>query len=102
MGDGVGGEVGQVAQAEGPERILLGAVVHLVADLPEVRVPARGDVMLGDRRIRGDGPVEKVVGKGMQQVGGDRGEQPEVGEDRFPEVNVRSRGPRPDRSKAGP
>ena len=54
MGDRVGGQVRQVTDAEGLQRVVGRLGQDLLADVPVVRVPARRDVALGERNVRRD------------------------------------------------
>ena len=68
VGDGVGREVAQIAQAERAQGVGGGEVVDLLADVPVVTVSAEGRVMLRDRGVGRDVAVEKVERVGPQQV----------------------------------
>src|SRR5688500_13361418 len=63
--DGVGGEMGEIAEPEGAHAPLFGRLEDLAADRPRVAVPAGRCVLLGHARVRGDRPVEEVVREGM-------------------------------------
>ena len=86
--------MGQVAQAEGAERIAACVVVDLLAHMPVVAMPAHGSVILGYRTIGRDVAIEEVERKRPQQVGHGGGEEREVFQDALAQVDVSGRRPR--------
>ena len=73
--DRVGGEMREVAEREGAQRLVARAVVDLQAHGPRMTVPAGGRVLLRDARVGGDRPVQKVVRERAQQLGDGHGQR---------------------------
>src|SRR5207244_5748834 len=69
VGDRVGGQVAEVAQPEGTERVGGGQVVDLLAHVPVVTVASERGVVLRDGGVGGDVAVEEVERIRAQQVG---------------------------------
>ena len=93
VGDGVGGEVGQVAQAERAQAVGGGQVVDLLAHVPVVTVAAERGVVFRDGGVGRDVAVQEIERVGAQQVGHGGRELGEAGEDRFAQIDVRARRP---------
>src|SRR6476469_8700483 len=93
VGDGVGGEVTQVAKAEGAQTVRGSQVVDLLAHVPVVAVTPERRVVLGDGGIGGDVAVEKVERVGAEQVGHGGGKLAEIPEHRLTQIDVGARRP---------
>src|SRR5207302_678640 len=90
----VRGQVGQIAEAEGAQRIGMSQVENLLAHVPGVTMSTHGRVLLGHRGVGGDVAVEEVVGECAQQVGYGTRQLVQVREDRLAQVDMRAGRPR--------
>ncbi len=72
--DRVGGEMRQVSEREGVQRLVARLLADLEPDVPRVAVAARGGVLLRDARVGRDRPVQEVVREGREQLGDARRE----------------------------
>src|SRR5258705_5473920 len=86
--DRVGGEVGEVPETEGPQRIARREVEDLLAPVPRVAMPADRSVLLRHRCVGRDVAVEKIVRERAQQIGDDGRELVQVREHRFTQEDV--------------
>ncbi len=93
VGHDVGGKMRQVAGTEGAERIARREVVHFQTDVPGVAVAIGGGELLRHGRVGRDAAVEKVIGKGAEQIGHGLREQVERTQDVLAEHDVGSRRP---------
>ena len=83
----------EVAQSEGAKGVGGREIVDLLADMPVVAVPAERGIVLRDGGVRRDVAIQEVEREGAQEVGHGRREAREVGQNRFAEIDVGSRGP---------
>ncbi len=86
--DRVGGQVAEVAEAEGAHRIRFGQVVDLLTHVPEVAVASQRSVVLRDGRVGRDVAVEKVEGVCAEEIGDDGREHRQVRQHRLAEIDV--------------
>src|SRR2546425_3644389 len=90
VGDGVGGEVGQIAQPEGAERIAGREIQDLLPDVPGMTVTAHRRVLLCHRGVGGDIAVQKIVRERTQQIGDECRELMQIGKHGLAQKDVRA------------
>src|SRR2546428_682124 len=93
VGHAVGGEMGEVAVAEGAQRIGGSEVEDLLAHMPGVAMAPHRGVLFRHGRVGRDVVVQKIVRERPQQVRDRARELVQIGEHGLAQVNVGARRP---------